>query len=86
MHLETLLFVFQLASLVVNRQNQCEPFASNCLERLRAIKRLRKRVTNQLNMAGATTGKNYGTGGQVLSNSQDSAEKTFVIEDFTDYV
>ena len=82
-----LFLFFQLASFVLNRQShEHEPFASNCLERLRSIKRIRKRVTDYLNANGATTGKNYGTGGEAAPGSQDNFDKLFVIEDFTDYV
>ncbi|XP_070184862.1 tuberin-like isoform X2 [Littorina saxatilis] len=76
-----------LASLVLNRQShEQEPFASNCLERLRKIKRIRGKVTDHLNKDGATTGKNYGTGSETATGSHSSSDKMFVIEDFTDYV
>jgi hypothetical protein len=73
--------------LVLKAQNLGhQPFASNCLERLRAIKRLRKRVTEHHNASAATTGKNYGTGGHAGAGSPSSNTKMFVIEDFTDYM
>ena len=58
-------------------------FASNCLERLRAIKRIRKRLTYILNQQGAAPGKDYGICNEPVT---DGSEKIFVIEDFTDYV
>nr|KAG5714700.1 hypothetical protein BaRGS_000188 [Batillaria attramentaria] len=53
-----------MASFILKHQKQeIEPFASNVLERLRSIKRLRQRVLNELKKNAANIGHNYGRSG-----------------------
>ncbi|XP_076458884.1 tuberin-like isoform X2 [Babylonia areolata] len=72
-----------LASLVLKEQSLGhEPFASNCLTRLRRIKLIRKRLMDHYNKKGSGQEDSQVTGNPP---PQDIAEHPFVIEDFTDY-
>ncbi|XP_025084814.1 tuberin-like isoform X2 [Pomacea canaliculata] len=77
-----------LASMVLQRQHSQhhEPFASNWLERLRKIKRIRQSVMEHLNAGAATSGQNYGWRHGVSSMDNPEMLSRYIMEDFTDYV
>lgn len=74
--------------MVLQRQHSQhhEPFASNWLERLRKIKRIRQSVMEHLNAGAATSGQNYGWRHGVSSMDNPEMLSRYIMEDFTDYV
>ncbi|KAK7507156.1 hypothetical protein BaRGS_00001091 [Batillaria attramentaria] len=76
-----------MASFILKHQKQeIEPFASNVLERLRSIKRLRQRVLNELKKNAANIGHNYGRVLNIAAHENPDSPPCVNIEDFTDYV
>lgn len=74
-------YLLQLASMVSSslKQNSHNPYASNWLERLRHIKRLRNRVLQE------NVNNNPETTADELSPNQCRTNKRVYMDDFTEY-